>query len=356
MTKSNCNTANRSFKHLSDIQRGRLEELAKQGIYTQAQMAEILGVNQSTISRELKRGKTRQMAYDHTYYDCYLADVGARVYNENRQLSRAKDHHKYSAKFLNELSQAIVSTKDNPRIHSVDTFVHTYRMNHSDERVPCTKTVYTLIDNGVLSVKNIDLPMKTRMRPRKIRSSDPKGSNAKILGRSIEERDPAVQLREQIGHWEIDLVLGKKTKGEPAIITMVERKTRLLLTKKVWSLNADQIQHATLQLMKRLGLEHFHSLTTDNGSEFSTLSLIEEEAPDLKVFFTHAYAAWEKGTNERHNGLLREFIPKAKSLGNLKYSDLRKYTDAINARPRRILNYKSPSECFEHEHLGAHVA
>lgn len=319
-------------------------------------MAEILGVNQSTISRELKRGRTRQMAYNHTYYDCYLADAGARVYNENRQFSRAKDYRKYSERFLNELLQAIASTKDKPRIHSVDTFVHTYRMNHPDERVACTKTVYALIDNGVLSVKNIDLPMKTRLRPRKTRPSDPRGSNVKILGRSIEERDPAVQLRKEFGHWEVDLVLGKKTKGEPAILTMVERKTRLLLTKKVWSLNADKIQQASLQLMKRQGLEHFQSLTTDNGSEFSTLSLIEKDAPDLKVFFTHAYAAWEKGTNERHNGLLREFIPKAKSLRDLKYSDLQTYTDAINERPRRILNYKSPTECFGHEHLGAHVA
>jgi len=187
MTKSNCNTANRSFKHLSDIQRGRLEELAKQGIYTQVQMAEILGVNQSTISRELKRGRTRQMDYDHTYYDCYLADAGARVYKENRQFSRAKDHRKYSERFLNELPQAIVSTKNNPRIHSVDTFVHTYRMNHPDEHVPCTKTVYMLIDNGVLSVKNIDLPMKTRIRLRKTRPSDPKGPNVKnsVIGKLI---------------------------------------------------------------------------------------------------------------------------------------------------------------------------
>src|SRR5699024_2907956 len=102
--------------------------------------------------------------------------------------------------------------------------------------------------------------------------------------------------------------------------------------------------------MNKLGLEYFQSLTTDNGSEFSTLSLIEEEAPDLQVFFAHAYAAWEKGTNERHNGLLREFIPKGKSLKDLKYSDLQKYTDAINQRPRRILGYQSPKECLENEY------
>lgn len=82
MTITNCTTANRSFKHLTDIQRGRLEEMAKSGDYTQAEMAKEPSVSQSTISRELKRGKTRQMAYDHTYYDCYLADAGVRIYHK----------------------------------------------------------------------------------------------------------------------------------------------------------------------------------------------------------------------------------------------------------------------------------
>jgi|SRR5690625_524877 len=154
MTDSNYTTAKRTFKHLTDIQRGRLEEMAKE-----------LSLNQSTISRELKRGRTRQMASNRTYYDCYLADAGARVYHENRQHSRARDQDKYSEDFLKKLPKAIVSTKQEPREHSVDTFVHTYRRKNPNEHVPCTKTVYTLIDNGVLPILNIDLPMKTRIRP-----------------------------------------------------------------------------------------------------------------------------------------------------------------------------------------------
>jgi len=116
------------------------------------------------------------------------------------------------------------------------------------------------------------------------------------------------------------------------------------------------IQKATLQLMKKHGFQHFLSLTTDNGAEFSTLSLVEEDIPNLKVFFTHAYAAWEKETNERHNGMLREFIAKGKSLKNLKYSELKKYTEAINHRPRRILHYKSPAEVFYNEQISSKTA
>lgn len=126
MTNSNYNTTKRAFSHLSDTQRGKLEILAKEGRYTQAQMAKIIGVNQSTISRELKRGRTRQMNSERTFYHVYLADVGVRVYHENRKHSRPKDHQKYSKTFFKELEKAIVTNDKQPRIHSVDTFVHTY--------------------------------------------------------------------------------------------------------------------------------------------------------------------------------------------------------------------------------------
>jgi len=103
MTQSNCTTAKRTFKHLTDIQRGRLEEMAKEGDYTQAKLAKELNSTQSTISRELKRGRTRQMASNRTYYDRYLADAESRVYHDNRRYSHARDHHKYSENFLKEL-------------------------------------------------------------------------------------------------------------------------------------------------------------------------------------------------------------------------------------------------------------
>lgn len=98
--------------------------------------------------------------------------------------------------------------------------------------------------------------------------------------------------------------------------------------------------------MEKHGLEYFRSFTTDNGSEFFTLSFMEEDVTHLQLLFTHAYAAWEKGINGRHNGILREFIPKGQSLRSLKYTDLQRYTDAINTRPRKILDDKSPIEIF----------
>lgn len=355
MTENNYSIEKRTFKHLTDIQRGKLEQMAKSGTYKQAEMARELGVSQSTVSRELKRGRTRQLDYQHHYYEQYVAASGARVYEENREKSRARDHHKYSTAFLAALPENL-APKNKLRFHSVDTFVHSYRKAHPEERVPCTKTVYALINAAVLPIRNIDLPMKTRMRPRKKTVSEPKGHNAKHLGRSIEERAPEVLSREEFGHWEVDLVLGKKTKNEPVIITMVERKTRYFLTKKVWGKGATVVQKGVLDLMRKLGLEQFKSLTTDNGSEFSTLSLIEGLTDGIQIFFTHAYASWEKGTNERHNRMLREFIPKGVTMRSLTYSHLLAVTDTINDRPRKILGYATPAERLQEELAGSQVA
>jgi IS30 family transposase len=259
-------------------------------------MACELGVSQATVSRELKRGRTRQLDYQRNYSEQYIAASGARVYQENRSNSHTQDYEKYSATFLEALPKAL-APKKGLRLHSVDTFVHTYRKEHPEERVPCTKTVYRLIDAAVLPIQNIDLPMKNRMRPRKKTVSGPKGHNVKHLGRSIEERPQEVLSREEFGHREVDLVLGKKTKNEPVIITMVERNTRYLLTKKVWGKNAEIVQRSVFDLMEKQGIERSKSLTTDNGSEFSNLSYIEKSAPTVQVFFTHAYASWEKGSS-----------------------------------------------------------
>ncbi|AXY26238.1 hypothetical protein CL176_09645 [Suicoccus acidiformans] len=221
---------------------------------------------------------------------------------------------------MNSLRQAICP-QEGYRVHSVDSYVHSYRREHPDEKAPCTKTLYTYIDLNLLEVRNIDLPRKVTMRKRKYKPSEPRGSNKKKLGTSINQRDPDVLSRQEFGHWELDLILGGKTKDEPVIITLLERKTREYLTCKVWSKSADVITKYVWKILKPyVEKGAVKTLTTDNGAECSNLSSLEDQG-QLKVYFAHAYASWEKGSNERHNGLLREFIPKGRSLKGLKYQD-----------------------------------
>ena len=92
--------------------------------------------------------------------------------------------------------------------------------------------------------------------------------------------------------------------------------------------------------------EYLKTLMTDKGSEFSNLSQLENGLKDIEVFFTHAYSAWEKGTNERHNRMLREFLPKGTSFKNLTYQELAHYTNTINNCFRKILDYQTPNDCY----------
>ena len=343
---TNSTTSKRQFKHLTSERRGMIEAYVKEG-RTQQEIADKLGVSQSTISRELKRGKTQQRDYQGNYYQTYLAESGSRVYRENRENSHGKGSEAFDTAFFTTLEEALLAPKAE-RIFSVDTFVVHYRRNHPLEKVPCTKTVYRYINQGILKIRNIDLPMQVRMRPRKSKAK-PKGYNSRIAGRSIETRCESVLSREAFGHWELDLVIGKKQRNEPCIITLVERKTRKLLTKKTWSRSAKDIEQSVLQMIRKEGIDRFRSITTDNGSEFSTLSNLEMECEEMLIFFTHAYSAWEKGSNERHNRMLREFIPKGQSLRTLTYHALDKYTDTINRRYRKILDYKCPNDLYEEE-------
>ena len=226
--------------------------------------------------------------------------------------------------------------REKPRVHSVDTFVHTYRLQHVDAVVPSTKTLYNYIHQGLLEIKAIDLPRAVRIR----KKFNKRPSTKKYLGKSIEERPEEINNRSRFGDWEIDSVLGGKTVGEPSILTLVERQTRYAVTKKLVEKKAEYVNQAVLECMKPYPIK---SITADNGNEFSSLSKIE----GLDVYFAHAYSSYERGTNENFNGLLREFIPKGSSLKKLNPTLLEDYTKAINERPRRIHGYQSAKKLFE---------
>lgn len=112
----------------------------------------------------------------------------------------------------------------------MDSFIQEYKAKHPAEIVPSTKTVYRYILSGLISIKPIDLPKMVSIRKRTRTKTT---VNKNTLGKSIEERPETVNNRSEFGHWEIDLVLGKKTKGEAVVMTLVERQTRFALACKL---------------------------------------------------------------------------------------------------------------------------
>lgn len=332
---TNYSTTNQSYKHLSEAERGEIEAYLSVGLKP-AEIARRLGRNRSTITREINRGSITQLKKvngQKVYYQHYYADAAHNRYRDARETSYYLKLDRVSNDFLTKFIEAM---REKPRVHSVDTFVHTYRLQHVDAVVPSTKTLYNYIHQGLLEIKVIDLPRAVRIR----KKFNKRPSTKKHLGKSIEERPEEINNRSRFGDWKIDSVLGGKTIGEPSILTLVERQTRYAVTKKLVEKKAEYVNQAVLECMK---LYPIKSITADNGNEFSSLSKIE----GLDVYFAHAYSSYERGTNENFNGLLREFIPKGSSLKKLNPTLLEDYTKAINERPRRIHGYQSAKKLFE---------
>jgi transposase, IS30 family len=159
---------------------------------------------------------------------------------------------------------------------------------------------------------------------------------------SIDLRPALVERRERLGDWEVDLLLGKR-KGK-ALVTLTERKSRLTLLALVERRTAPAVRE---QICSRLRpyKDRLHSLTSDRGREFSEYAQIAR-ALGIPFYFAHPYAAWERGTNENTNGLLRQYFPKSTSFKRVSEAQIEAVMQKLNQRPRKILGFRTPFEVF----------
>lgn len=339
MDNQNCNTEHRKGQHLTSEERHEIEVRLKDG-WSIYKIAKHLSRAYNTIKNEVERGTV--LLYNGKV-SRYKSDVGKTVYLEHRQSSRRNYRALETANFLR-----YVVKQFQERNWSLDACVGYAREQElfpADEMV-CTKTLYNYVDLGLLPIKNMDLPEKLSRNTKASKVRE----NKKNLGKSIEERPKDINSREEFGHWEIDSVLGKQDKNEPAVMTLVERKLRECLWLKVTDHSAEAVNKALTELFQLFGSKYtqvFKTITADNGSEFADLSQIEKEG--IGVYFTHPFSSFEKGTNERHNRLLRRFIPKGKRISDYSAEDILFFADIVNNLPRKILGYHTPEELFEQE-------
>lgn len=340
MDETNYTTEHRKGQHLLNEERHEIEVRLKDG-WSLYRIAKHLGRPYNTIKNEVKRGTV--LLYNGKQKR-YKADIGKQIYLEHRENSRRTNHCLKASRFL----AFVVSKVLGDEKWSLDA-AYGDALNGNEFRrdeIVCTKTLYNYVDLGLLPIRNIDLPEKLRRNTKAKKARE----NKRNLGASIEERPDIVDSRTQFGHWEADTVVGKKDEGEPCVLTLVERMTRMCLWVKAENHTAEAIQTALKAVMESFGeqkSEVFKTITGDNGSEFADLSLLEDGK--LKVYFTHPYSSWEKGTNECHNKMLRRFIPKGKSISDYDADDICFFADCINGLPRKILGYVTPEELFEQQ-------
>ena len=175
--------------------------------------------------------------------------------------------------------------------------------------------------------------------------------------KSIEERPEEVNSREEFGHWEIDLIVGKRKGSGAALLTLTERKTRYPHIIKLKDQTQKSVIKALNKLERKFGTtgftERFKTITADNGSEFLDVKGLESSCLNkgkrTDFYYAHSYASWERGSNENMNKMTRRFVPKGCDIGKFNNKQIENVEDFLRNYPRKILGYKTPEECYKCE-------
>lgn len=315
------------YEHLLEGERRVIGQM-RIGKASIREIAKAVGRSPSTISREVRRNIHHNN--DHAYYTYSVAHSKAMG-----RRSQARRHSHYSQDEWDLVDQRI-------------------RMNWSPEQVAntlnqegsvrmCHETIYRHIyaDKRAGGTLYMHLRLKCRKRRKRYRSKDSRGRLAGKL--MIQDRPEVINTREAIGHWEIDTVMGKGSKS--CIVTLVERMTGYLMIGLLGSRTVKELNARVISMIKGCRLPVL-SITSDNGTEFHGYK--EVEAKTLTTFyFATPHHAWERGTNENTNGLIRQYLPKGKSMSWVTQHTCNKIANEINNRPRKRLAYKPPSRVIQ---------
>lgn len=327
-------------RHLTFEERVIIQTRLRDG-WKANRIAREIGCAPNTIRNEIKRGTVA--LYRGNVFR-YKAKAGQAAYEQNRVSCCRHYDFLEKAEFIAYVEQHFFEDH-----WSLDACVGRALAEglFTREQIVCTKTLYEYANLGLLGIRNIDLPEKLKRAPKKGINRE----NKRILGRSIEERPSEVDNCSEFGHWEADLVIGSKSNDDDALLTMIERKTREYWMIRVPGRDPNGVMSA-LETVRSQYIEHwddiFKTITTDNGSEFSLLSNLEALSNTL-VYFAHPYTSCEKGSVERHNGLIRRFIPKGKRIDSYSDEQIIQIEVWCNSLPRKLLGYHTPDELFEQQ-------
>lgn len=295
--------------------------------YSVAKIATAIGRHRSTIYRELNRNKNKRSGG-------YVAPEADSRTRGRRRRSRRNRHYteddfKIVRKFLH---------KD----WSPEQIAGYIKRKKLMKRKMSHETIYQYIwrdrHNGGSLWKH--LRQSPKLRRKRYKAYDSRGRLANK--RHISERPASVETRKEFGHWEIDTVMGRGSSD--CIVTLVERKTGYVMIGELPDRTTDSLNMKTKMLIRRDRFK-FKTITADNGTEFNQYDKIEM-GTGVKFYFANPYHSWERGTNENTNGLIRQYLPKGKSMATLTQAECDEIAHQLNTRPRKRLNYKTPLEKY----------
>lgn len=310
------------MKHLTKEQRYVIQTLHRRKESKIAIAAEI-GVNRSTVYRELNRNSCKRS---------YQADK-AQTYTNER-----KERFSHNRRFTDSVQKTVVKyiTKEQWSPEQIVGYCQKIGIN-----MVSTERIYQFIREDKIQGGNLYNHLRHKLKHRKKPVS---GSNIRIKNRvSIDQRSEKANNREEFGHFEMDLVVGKDNKG--AILTLTERVSKHFICR--YLPHGKIAKHVSQAVIEELlpFKKYVLSITTDNGTEFADHKTIAKKL-DAIVYFAHPYSSWEKGQIEYSNKLLRQYIPKKSIINQHTTLKLKSIQVKINRRPRKNLGFEKPFELF----------
>lgn len=327
-----------SYSHLTPNERYVISHL-KSAKFSLREIARRLGRHHTTISREIRRNGPK---YPGGVYWYYFIDPVVEKRCHQPRCHRRQRHLPLVEYIENKLRLEWPPEVIAQRLRA--EFPHDDRMRVSHE------TIYRWV--FLDASQGGDLYHHLRRRHKFRRRQKRYGAGRRFIpGRvGIDERPAIVAERTRFGDWEADLILGRR--GSGAIATHVERKSRYLMASRVADRKAETFNSAALPVYQGVPEALRQTLTLDNGKEFSRFKELED-GTGLKIYFADAYAAWQRGTNENTNGLLRYYFPKGTDFRRVSDAKLAKTVARLNNRPRKCLGYRTPHEIFSEACNGA---
>lgn len=202
--------------------------------------------------------------------------------------------------------------------------------------------LYVLPRGGLRKELLSYLRQHRKQRHRRRRGQDRRGQIPEMI--SIEERPAAVANRSVPGHWEGDLLKGRR--NQSAVGTLVERTTRTLILVPLKGQDAESVRKAFAQELKSLPRQMRLTLTYDRGKEMAQHKLFTRDTR-MQVYFAHPQSPWERGTNENTNGLLRQYFPKSTDFSAVSRQQIKWVQNRMNGRPRKVIGFRTPYEAFQ---------
>lgn len=312
------------YKQLTLKERYHISTLLKKG-WKQKEIAESIGVHPSTISREIKRN-CDEVAKEYHYA---FADTKAR----RQQHSKAK-YSVLTYKIKTYIKSKLKEDWSPEQIAG--------RMKIDIDLHICHETIYRYIYYNKSRGGRLYIYLRHKNKKYHSRGANYRRRGIIINRISIDKRPKIVEKKNRIGDFEIDTVIGRHHIG--ALVTVVDRKSKFTLIKKVESKQAREVTKALIGLL--LPLKPItKTITSDNGKEFAYHKEVSETL-NTDFYFAHPYSSWERGLNEHTNGLIRQYLPKKTDFTQISKEEIITIQDKLNHRPRKVLNYKTPYEVF----------